>query len=64
MNTKTAATNFFNAIEAFKQSTPATRTAADKKLDKAIAAYRKAYNLSDAMGLVDLINHFNANNSL
>ena len=64
MITKTAAANFFKSIEEFKQSTPANRIAADKKLDKAIAAYRKVYNLSDAMGLIDLINHFNANNSL
>lgn len=64
MTTKTAALNFFNAFEAFKESTPANRLTAEKKLDKAMADYRKAYKLSDANGFVDLINHFNSNNNL
>jgi hypothetical protein len=61
---KAASLNFFNAIEAFKESTPATRADADKQLDKAIADYRKAYNLHSSFAFSDCIVHFNTNNTL
>lgn len=54
-----AALAFFKAFASFKASTPANRDAADRHLDRALAAYRKAHNLSDAYGLMDCIVHFN-----
>lgn len=54
-----AAKLFFDAFEEFKRSTPADRAAAELQLDLAIIGYRKAHGLSDALGLYDLIVHFN-----
>jgi hypothetical protein len=50
---------FLSAFNAFQASTADTRKAADKALCKALEGYRKAHGLSSALGLLDLINHFN-----
>jgi hypothetical protein len=55
-----AAVDFAQAFDDFKACTAATRAAADRQLDLAADRYRKAYGLSSAMGLLDLINHFNS----
>jgi hypothetical protein len=50
---------FLAAFNAFTSSTPANRADADWTLGLAVFDYRVAHNLSDSMGLLDCINHFN-----
>ena len=54
-----AAAGFLAAFNALNTATAATRAKADKDLDRALATYRKAHDLSPAMGFLDCINHYN-----
>lgn len=55
-----AATGFLRAYNAFTTATTETRAKVEKDLDRALAAYRKAHDLSSANGFLDCINHYNA----
>lgn len=56
-----AAEKFLTAFNALKAATKETRAQADRDLDRALADYRKAFNLSSAFGFLDCVNHYNQN---
>lgn len=56
-----AAEKFLIAFNALKAANKETRAEADRNLDKALTAYRKAFNLSSAFGFLDCVNHYNQN---
>jgi hypothetical protein len=57
----TAAKNFLIAFNALRDASKETSRQADRNLDKALNAYRKAFNLSSAFGFLDCVNHYNQN---
>jgi hypothetical protein len=56
-----AAEQFVTAFLALQTATKETHAQADRNLDLALAAYRKAFNLSSAFGFLDCVNHYNQN---
>jgi len=58
---ETLSTAWNTASNKWKDATQAERKAMDKAIDDALTAYRKAHNLSNAMGSLDIINHHTAN---
>ena len=60
---KQSAKKFFNAIDAINDSKNYKDETIKKKLndnlDKALDEYRKAHNLSSALGFFDCMNHYN-----
>ena len=58
---KQSAQKFFKAVEAIndKKNYEANKKTLNDNLDKAVAEYIKAHNLSSALGFFDCMNHYN-----
>ena len=64
MTQEKSAQKFYDALEVINKSDwnklePKVKDKLNKALDRAVVNYRKAHNLSEAMGFFDCMNHYN-----